>query len=149
MFLLLLCETDSFSISNSIYTYIEWKRKKKHVRLIYIPSTEILSFIKICGLWFVNISYSIYSIVSCRLSARIFRIISFSRIVVCILSTMSQSLDSRTVSRRSIPLRTSSASFSDCNASGFVGRMRRHSVTQREIQSPFRLSLSRWRARLL
>jgi len=33
------------------------KKKKKHVKLIYIPSAEISSFIKICGLWFVNISY--------------------------------------------------------------------------------------------
>lgn len=55
------------------HMYIEWKRKKKRLRLIYIPSAEISSFIKICGLWFVNISNSIsYRVVP----ARIFRAIS-------------------------------------------------------------------------
>lgn len=56
------------------HIYTEWKNKKKHVRLIYIPSAEISSFIKICGLWFVNISCSISPY---RLSARVFRVISF------------------------------------------------------------------------
>lgn len=89
-----LWKRDSFSISDSIYTLSE--NGKKKLRLIYIPSTEISSSIKICGLWFVNISNSIsYRVVS----ARIFRAISFPRIVVCILSTMSQCLGRRRWSR--------------------------------------------------
>lgn len=91
-------------------------KKKKHVRLIYIPSAEILSFIKICGLWFVNISYSISHRVVSTIGACFSSNISFtdSR-----LHTTNDVVMSRTAV--STPLRTSSTSFPDCVASSFAG----------------------------
>lgn len=104
------------------HLYIHWVEmgEKKHVRLIYIPSAEILSFIKICGLWFVNISYSIYHRVVSTIGAYFSSNILFTN---SSLHTINDVAMSRTaVSGLSIPMRTSSASFLDCIASGFVSR---------------------------